>query len=246
MFIYKITNKINGKVYIGKTKHPIEDRFKKHIKCAESKVNRHLYDAMNHYGYENFELCLVESCGDESDLSEREKFWIQEYNSQSPAGYNMTEGGDGGNTLQNWSHEDKVKLWGRQAKSRTGVKKSEQAKQNMSKAAKIREGNVSESKRKEISDKISSTLKQKYESGQLKANTPKLYGESHPQYLNVDIETVLQLIYDCHTLKHISETLNISPHGIRSRLIEKTGKNYLEWRKEYGIVGPLSKPRRIN
>ena len=246
MFIYKITNKINGKVYIGKTKLPIEDRFKKHIKCAENRVNRHLYDAMNHYGYENFEMCLVESCDGESVLSERETFWIKEYNSQSPVGYNMTVGGDGGNTLQSWSEKDKIGLWGRQAKTRTGVKKSEHAKQNMSKAAKIRESNVSESKRKEITDKISSTLKRKYKSGELTANTPKLCGDSHPQYLNVDIDIVLKLIYDCYTLKQISETLNVSPHGIRSRLIEKTGKNYLEWRKEYGIVGPLSKPRRIS
>ena len=94
MFIYKITNKINGKVYIGKTKLPIKDRFKKHIKCAENRVNRHLYDAMNHYGYENFEMCLVESCDGESVLSERETFWIKNYNTLEN-GYNVTSGGDG-------------------------------------------------------------------------------------------------------------------------------------------------------
>lgn len=246
MFIYKITNKANGKVYIGKTKLQIEERFKRHINCAKNKVNRYLYDAMNHYGYENFDLCLVEECENESVLSERERFWIKEYRSQSPEGYNMTEGGDGGNTLQNWSDEDKIKLWEKQARSRTGLRRSDQTRRNMSDAAKIRESSVSESKRENISDKISSTLKQKYALGQLKANTPKLYGESHPQYLNVDIETVLKLIYNCHTLKQISKMLNTSTYGIRSRLIEKTGKNYLEWRKEYGIVGPLSKPCRIN
>lgn len=246
MFIYKITNKINGKIYIGKTIKSIEARFKKHLNGAKNKVNRHLYDAMNCYGYENFELTLIETCKTIESLNEREIYWISHYNSISPCGYNMTQGGDGGNTLINWDDERKQKLWESQAKKRTGVKRSDSARKNISDAAKIRESKKTEIEKAETSSKISSTLKRKYASGELIANTPKLYGEDHPGFLNVDIDHVLQLIYDCNTLKQISKIIGISPHGIRARLVEQTGKNYLEWRREYGITGSLSKPRRID
>ena len=53
-YIYKITNTINNKIYIGQTSKTIEERFKAHISKAKQHINRYLYDAMNHYGYENF------------------------------------------------------------------------------------------------------------------------------------------------------------------------------------------------
>lgn len=244
MYIYKITNKVNNKVYIGKTKKSIESRFRAHMRGAKKKVNRHLYDAMNHYGYDNFEISLVEQCESLDDLNEKEKFWIKELNTFSPNGYNMTIGGDGGDTLLHWTEEEKRALWDRQSKSRTGQKRTSEQKMNMSLSAKERENKKSKVDKEVISKKISNTLKQKYQSGECVANTPKLYGKDHPQFIEVDIQNVLELIYNCKTLSQISEILNVSPYGIRSRLVEKTGKNYLEWRNEYGIVGPLSKPRR--
>ena len=199
---------------------------------------------MNHYGYENFEITLVEKCATIEHLNERERYWIEQFDCLTPKGYNMTLGGDGGNTLITWTEEDKRRLWEKQAKTRTGKKKSDAARKRMSESAKFRESNRTESDRKEISKKISKTLKRKYESGELVAITPNLKGKEHPQYLQVDVDLVLTLIYECKTLKEISEIVGISNHGIRSRLIENTGKNFLEWRREYGIVGPLSKPRR--
>ena len=50
-FIYKITNEINNKIYIGQTKKTIEERFAAHIQKAKNHTNRYLYDAMNYYGY---------------------------------------------------------------------------------------------------------------------------------------------------------------------------------------------------
>ena len=94
-YIYKITNKINGKIYIGKTLNTIEKRWKEH--CSDYKrercEKRPLYNAMNKYGIENFEISLVEEC-DENILSEREKYWI-EYYGAFKYGYNATIGGDG-------------------------------------------------------------------------------------------------------------------------------------------------------
>jgi group I intron endonuclease len=105
-FIYKITNKINNKIYIGQTRLSLEERWKAHIKKAQQYPNRYLYDAMNHYGYENFIIEKIEEClNDELDL--REQYWISFYNSTDPdIGYNLTNGGGGGNTWSLNQHKD--------------------------------------------------------------------------------------------------------------------------------------------
>ena len=93
-FIYKITNDINQKVYIGKTEQTIEERFKEH--CQEYKrercEKRPLYAAMKKYGAEHFHVELVEET---DNPEEREQYWIKFYNSYGSTGYNATMGGDG-------------------------------------------------------------------------------------------------------------------------------------------------------
>ena len=61
--IYCISNKINDNLYIGKTTYPtIEQRFKEHCRdCKKTTFEkRPLYNAMNKYGIENFEISLIE------------------------------------------------------------------------------------------------------------------------------------------------------------------------------------------
>lgn len=92
-YIYKITNDINDKIYIGKTEYSIEKRFKEH--CKDSKrehyEKRPLYNAMNKYGIEHFHIELIEET---DEPEEREIYWIQYYGSFK-YGYNATMGGDG-------------------------------------------------------------------------------------------------------------------------------------------------------
>ena len=94
-FIYKITNDINDKIYIGKTLSSIEKRFSEHLKDSSRLKNekRPLYNAMNKYGIEHFNVELIEEVSLEN-LEEREKYWINFYNSYEK-GYNATLGGDG-------------------------------------------------------------------------------------------------------------------------------------------------------
>jgi group I intron endonuclease len=94
-YIYKITNKINGKVYIGKTNYTTEKRFREHQNDYKKIRNekRPLYSAMNKYGIENFEIEELEKCEVE-ESEEREKYWIKYYDSYKN-GYNATSGGDG-------------------------------------------------------------------------------------------------------------------------------------------------------
>ena len=100
MIIYKIKNKINNKVYIGKHCGNSNERWKQHLrKSLDSSRPEHLYRAMNKYGPENFSYEILEthpiSVGDDF-LNEREKFYIKKYNSRSDQnGYNMTNGGEG-------------------------------------------------------------------------------------------------------------------------------------------------------
>ena len=97
--IYKIENKINHCIYIGKAKD-IENRWSQHKSNAKNITNTtHLYRAMRKYGIENFIFSIIEEIPLEKYniiSSEREKYWIKYYNAYSdPNNYNETEGGEG-------------------------------------------------------------------------------------------------------------------------------------------------------
>ena len=94
-FIYKITNDVNEKIYIGKTSKTIEERFREHCKDAfrEKNEKRPLYSAMRYYGIEHFKIEKIEECLPE-EASKREQFWIGYYKGYTD-GYNATLGGDG-------------------------------------------------------------------------------------------------------------------------------------------------------
>lgn len=99
--IYKITNLINGKIYIGKSLN-IKARIQAHKSYyktnAPSKNNKYwhnkLYTAMREFGIDNFSFEVIEECKSE-ELDQKEIYWINYYDSYNN-GYNMTLGGDGG------------------------------------------------------------------------------------------------------------------------------------------------------
>lgn len=92
-YIYKITNDVNDKIYVGKTEFSIEKRFKEHCRDSqkEDKENRPLYKAMRKYGIEHFHIELLEET---ENPEEREVYWIETLSSFKK-GYNATIGGDG-------------------------------------------------------------------------------------------------------------------------------------------------------
>lgn len=93
-YIYIITNNINKKVYIGQTNDP-KRREREHFSFGyikDKKEIKILYNAMIKYGIQNFNFSIIE--GPVENYNEREKFWIEHYNSLTPNGYNMTEGGE--------------------------------------------------------------------------------------------------------------------------------------------------------
>ena len=99
-FIYKISNDINDKVYIGKTGRTIEERFKEHQLASKKEYkNRPLYNAMNKYGIEHFFVEQIEECKNDKEACEREIYWINQFDSYHN-GYNATLGGDGTAVLE--------------------------------------------------------------------------------------------------------------------------------------------------
>ena len=103
--IYKITNKINQKVYIGKSNN-IENKWKYHQTryLQKKEYNKPLYRAFRKYGINNFSFEILEEIDDNIYNiigNERETFWINYFNSYGELGYNGTHGGDGGITVSN-------------------------------------------------------------------------------------------------------------------------------------------------
>lgn len=93
--IYKITNKINKKVYIGQSKDIIS-RWNAHKYYTYNNKTK-LQNAFSKYGISNFDFEIIEECLI-SELDEKEKYWINYYNSYED-GYNMTLGGQEGRIL---------------------------------------------------------------------------------------------------------------------------------------------------
>lgn len=86
-YIYKVTNTVNGKSYIGQTRYTVEHRWDQH-KAAPPDC--HFHRAIKKYGVQAFELEILEEC-DYADLDARELFYIAKYNTFFN-GYNSTIG----------------------------------------------------------------------------------------------------------------------------------------------------------
>lgn len=91
--IYKITNQLNGKVYVGQSVD-IHRRWNQHKQEGKKLIHKYpLYLAMNKYGIENFTFKVIEECS-QQELDTREQYWIKELKSLvTENGYNISIGG---------------------------------------------------------------------------------------------------------------------------------------------------------
>lgn len=90
--IYKITNKTNGKIYVGQS-IDIYKRWRQHLKQVRKGSTSKFYNALRKYKEDNFEFEIIERC-DQSIINDREIYWISQLNSFEE-GYNLTLGGEG-------------------------------------------------------------------------------------------------------------------------------------------------------
>lgn len=103
--IYKITNLINGLVYIGQTKYSAIDRYNTHMNTYK---NTHFYNSIHKYGPQNFKLEILEDHVPNELLDEKEVYYIALYDSYKN-GYNETIGGNGTRGYQ-FTDSDRQKM----------------------------------------------------------------------------------------------------------------------------------------
>jgi len=149
---YIITNKQNGKSYVGITTRKIARRWYEHCYVGNS-CGQLLNKAINKYGIDAFEIQVVASAKTISDLKELEKQLIVQYQTKVPNGYNLTDGGDG---LTGYRHTEEQKK--RNGDAKRGTIHSDKTKQKM-KDAHLGENNhfYGKSHSKETKQRISAT-----------------------------------------------------------------------------------------
>lgn len=176
MQIYKITNRINNKIYIGKDTTNNPNYYGSGCLIVKS---------IKKYGIENFTKEIIEICDSNDTLCEREKYWIEFFNSNNlEIGYNISSGGDGGDTFTNNPNIDNIKR-----KISHAMKKrvfSEEHKNNLSKnhmSTKYKKGRTYE----EIYGKErAEEYKNKLKSSRQKYKTEKeRLGEKYDQVISI-------------------------------------------------------------
>ena len=209
--IYKITNAINDKSYIGLTINDAEKRFKKHKSMIYSNGCSALYNAFKKYGIENFTVETIYSTDDKKELMRLEKLYISKFNTISPNGYNLTTGGENCKV----TNETKVKIskalkgrkvtWGK--KVAEGVRKlwldkeykEQQIEQRRQKRGKYREGIVREKLRKKID--IQSFTKDYHSYMNLRQMMIKYNISLHTIYKIIKRENIQKRSYECNQKK---------------------------------------------
>lgn len=130
--VYKITNKVNSKYYIGMTKQSINKRFSQHKQSAKSGLSTYLYNAIRKHGIENFEIELICECSSKEECCNLEIKYI----SENKNGYNLAKGGEGGFVVQDidaW--KEKLKESRKGKTPALGLKHSEETKEKCTKAS---------------------------------------------------------------------------------------------------------------
>ena len=124
MWIYKITNIQNNKVYIGQSIRPVKDRFERHMNDAEHNIlDTHFARAIRKYGRKNFIIETIDSADNQEELNLKEQYWIRYYDSINK-GYNETDAicKCGGNTYQSKTPEEMQVIKEKIRQSKLGAK----------------------------------------------------------------------------------------------------------------------------
>lgn len=185
--IYLITNLFNLKKYVGITKFSLEERFSQHTKRGFI-----LTEAIKKYGEQKFSIELVEVVESAERAYELEIFYIKEYNTKAPNGYNLTDGGDG---IFGWNitdeyreqcsfrvkelHKEKrIGMYGKKHTEETKKKMSESSKGNQNCLDRV----LSEESKQKISEKhLGKKLSEKTRK-KISENHHDISGKNNPMY----------------------------------------------------------------
>ena len=124
MWIYKITNIQNNKVYIGQTIRPVQDRFNRHLNDAlHNVIDTHFARAIRKYGKDSFSWEIIDTADTQEELTIKERYWIQYYNSVKE-GYSETDAISkcGGNTYQSKTEKEMEVIKEKIRQTKIGIK----------------------------------------------------------------------------------------------------------------------------
>lgn len=171
-YIYKITNQINKKEYIGCTIYPLKRRFEAHaFRCIKTDSNTKFCNSIRKYGIENFKIELIEECYVDN-IYEREKYYIDIFETYEK-GLNSTLGGEG---CLGYIHSPEIRVKiseavknGNSHKGKTYEElygdKAEEEKEKRRLSVKNGWDNLLENKRKERTKKTQETIQKKSKYG---------------------------------------------------------------------------------
>lgn len=211
--VYKITNLINNKVYIGKTNN-FDRRMNDHIYCAinDDYTRKYpIHKSILKYGIENFKCSIVEEFELEKDALEREIYYIAFYKSNicrygADFGYNLTDGGEG---TSGHKHTEEHKKY--LSKIHTGKILSEIHKINIGKSIKGLKRSVKSKENYKISK-----LGSKNPSAKLNEKQVKVIKKKFAESKDISKEEMTELV------KEISDKYEVAPRTIRDIKNNKT------------------------
>lgn len=192
--IYKITNCINQKSYIGLTINDAETRFKKHKSMIYSNGCSALYEAFKKYGVENFIIETICFSSNKKELMNLEKHYISELNTLSPNGYNLTSGGENCKVTDETKKKISKSLKGRK------IKWAEKVSSSVKKLWENEEYRTKQTEQRK-------QKRGKYRDGIIK-----------PLRLELPSEKINQLYKDGKTINEISKLLGVSFYTIKKRI----------------------------
>lgn len=217
--IYRITNTINGKSYIGKTGMNFGDRWDCHRAQLNGGYhdNPHLQRSWNKYGADAFEFAVVEKVDDIELLNDLERMYIKQYREAGEC-YNINDGGDGGFLLgSHLSDETKRKIGEKNRVNMKGRKASAETRKKMSKSQKKRYESWTDEDRAEYGKRIAEYASGYKWSQESKDRFSKTQ-QTKPNGATLDVETVhlIRRLYEKEhkTFTQIGTMLGIPRHNV--------------------------------
>lgn len=124
--VYRATNRVNGKAYVGITSKGASVRWREHVYNARTERVCPIHLAILKYGTDAFDVEVIETCLGYDMLRVREVYWIAKLRTRAPRGYNLTAGGEG---MFGYRTSDETKR--KMSATKTGKKKSPEMRAKM-------------------------------------------------------------------------------------------------------------------
>ena len=208
--IYLVTNKVNGKIYIGYTKRTPDWRFSIHVKGARNRLdkNHHFANAIRKYGAESFIVTTIDIAETEVEAKGLEtKHILARRSHDDKIGYNMTTGGEGGIT-------DEVR------------RKLSIALKGKVRTAEMRK-RISEAKR----GKKTGPRSESHKANMSAILTGRFMGPESSTWKDVPVETVADLYRNGSSIRAIGARYSVSPDVISDRLASVGVQMRVRWNK---------------